>query len=76
MQCDRVVLGDIPFMMPILRKTGLNKTLRELLKGGKVEWLSIRDGEESDLIVVGIRVAAGALPQGISSGSTMDSPSY
>jgi hypothetical protein len=76
MQYISDVLGDIPFMMPILSKTGLNKTLRELLEGGNVEWLSIRDGEESDLIVVGIRVAAEALPQGISSGATMDSPSH
>jgi len=49
--------------MPILSKTGLDNTLRELLKGGKVEWLSIRDGEKSDLIVVGIRMAAKALPK-------------
>jgi hypothetical protein len=50
-------------MMPIVSKTGLDKTLRELLKAGKVEWLSIRDGSESDLIVVGIRVAPEAMPQ-------------
>ena len=63
-------------MMPIITQTGLNKTLRELLKGGKVEWLSIRDGEESDMIVVGIRLAGETMPQGMSAGVSLDSPSH
>jgi hypothetical protein len=62
-------------MMPIVSKTGLNKTLRELLKAGKVEWLSIRDGEESDLIVVGIRVAAEVMPPEMSAETSLISPS-
>jgi len=62
--------------MPILSKTGLDNTLRELLKGGKVEWLSIRDGEKSDLIVVGIRMAAEALPKKMSTGASLDSPGH
>jgi hypothetical protein len=61
-------------MMPLVTKTGLNKTLRELLKGGKVEWLSIRDGDESDLIVVGIRMTEEATPQEMSNGTPLDSP--
>jgi hypothetical protein len=56
--------GISPFMMPILSKTELNKTLRELLKGGKVEWISIRDEEESNLIVVGIRMTPGGYAPG------------
>jgi len=62
-------------MMPILDK-GLDKTLREPLKGGKDEWLSIRDGDESDLIVVGIRVAAEGMPQRMSTEMSPDSPSH
>lgn len=57
-------------MMTIVSKKGLNKTLRQLLKGGKVEWLSIRDGEESDLIVVSIRMATEFIPQGMSTGTS------
>ncbi len=62
-------------MMSIVSKNGLNKTLRELLKRGKVEWLSIRDGGETDLIVVGIRMASESVPQGMSPGTSVDLPS-
>ncbi len=44
--------------MPTVTKTELGAALRELLRRGQVEWLSIRDGGESDLIVVGIRMSA------------------
>jgi hypothetical protein len=53
----------------IIVEKGLNNTLKDLLRKGKVEWLSVRDGNESDLIVVSIRMAAEVGPRGMSTGT-------